>query len=321
MKVNKNILTIAAVVFSVFACSDDGLKFDITPSIGFETTDATVAENNASGIRVNLYTNVPITEEGSVTIEVNGLTYGVDYTSDPAVIDNTITLPLSADVETPSFFIYPILSSVSPRYINFTITSVEGGGLQLAQPNSLNYTLAIAKDFQVIVTHAFEDCSTDPASFTEQNVTGAIQANIWGCNANGFPTTPSICGEANAFGKGTGAFNSYLILPVINASAYEAIRVKMQAYSHFTSTGDDVLKVRYSTNYSGTGNPEAGGVTWIDMVDLNAQMPAEGSRAWTEVSGEFNSSASSLYIAIQYKGSTSPSTANYRIDDFEVKAK
>lgn len=318
----RGIIILACILVSAFSCKEDELGFSFEPSVGFQKVGGVVAVTNTTGIKVDLYFNTPPKEEGSIKVKLVSLNYGTVVTTEPAAINNEITLTFDADGTAPSFYVYPNPAAKAPNYASFQLVEVTGGGgIQLGQNSALQFNLVIDRDYERLTYSAFEDCNTDPVGFTEQNVTSAIQANIWVCTTFGFPQDNSKAAEANAFGKGTGAFNSYLILPPINATEYESIRVSMQVYSRFSSTGDDALKVRYSTNYSGTGNPEAAGVTWTDLTDLNSQMPAEGSRVWKEVIGFFNAPNAPFYLAIQYKGSTTPTTANYRIDEFEVKGK
>lgn len=85
-------------------------------------------------------------------------------------------------------------------------------------------------------------------------------------------------------------------------------------------TGAGTLSVKYSNTYSGTGSPEAEGVTWTELKALNDELPAIGSRKWVQVDGLIeNVSGEKFYIAIQYKGAQSASASSWQIDDLEIK--
>jgi hypothetical protein len=130
------------------SCSDDEKNFSLTPAIGFETTEGSITETDENGIQITLYTNVRLSEEGTATVEVNnigGLTYGVDYTTEPAAIDNVITVPLGSEITSPSFYVFPVATG-EERLLGFTLTAVSGNSLSLGQQITRNYTLKITKD-------------------------------------------------------------------------------------------------------------------------------------------------------------------------------
>jgi hypothetical protein len=130
------------------ACEDTESNFSITPSLGFETPTTQVLETTASGTRIGLVSNVRLTEPVSVSISVTNIgtvQYGVDYTTEPAPVDNVITLTLDPDAETSGFFIYPLTGNEELRKVLFEMTTVEGAGLQLAQAAARVHTLSISK--------------------------------------------------------------------------------------------------------------------------------------------------------------------------------
>lgn len=130
------------------ACEDTASEFSIIPSLGFETTVTQVLESNASGTRIGLISNVQLTEPVTVTISVTNIgtvQYGVDYTTEPAAVNNFITLTLDPDAETAGFFVYPAAGSEELRKVMFEITTIQGAGLALAQAAARVHTLSITK--------------------------------------------------------------------------------------------------------------------------------------------------------------------------------
>jgi hypothetical protein len=125
--------------------------------------------------------------------------------------------------------------------------------------------------------------------------------------------------EANSFNKGnaTGC-NTYLVVnTVIDGSAYENLYISTDVYSRFTGNGG--IAFVYSTNYSGTGNPEADGVVWTEIEDLNKGIPAAGTQKWTNTTALIPSPGGPMYIAVHHYGGTTASSSSWRIDNFSVK--
>jgi len=305
------------------SCDEDKASFSIQPSLGFESTATNLSETNAGGVRVNLVSNARFTEPVTVTLTITNVgqvQYGVDYTTEPAASGSTLTLTIDADNETPGFFVYPTPGTDEVRKVLFEISSIVGSGLQLAQASAITHSLSILKvtEPQTIVSYAFEDCQTAPVGPTERIVAGAMTASTWLCTSFGYPDETTRATEANAFGKGSGTSNAYLVFPAIDGNTFNELTISMLVYSRFTGSGD--IKVRYSSNYSGDGDPEAAGVTWTDLETLNNQLPADGSRVWTTVTGTITDvSGANFYVAIQYIGATSSSASNWRIDNLEIK--
>ncbi|CAN0475989.1 unnamed protein product, partial [Phaeothamnion confervicola] len=157
-------------------------------------------------------------------------------------------------------------------------------------------------------------------NFTEHVVSGP---STWGCSGFGFPDEASsnTCREANAFNKGgTVGSNSYLITTnPIDGTQYNNLYVSAQVYSRFTGNGG--IKFLYSINYSGTGDPEADGVTWTELTTINELLPAAGTQDWKGVAQFIeNIGDEPVYIAIQHAGGTTSSSSSWRIDDFSIKA-
>jgi hypothetical protein len=143
---------LAVCITSIFGCDTDENDFSIKPSLGFVSASGTVLESNEIGVRVEFYTNVMITEPVTVKVQVNnidGLTYGVDYNTEPAQEEGIITVSIDPvdDPEDglPSFRVIPATSEVEVRNINFQIVEVSGNDLSLGQPATLSYTLSITK--------------------------------------------------------------------------------------------------------------------------------------------------------------------------------
>jgi len=331
MRLNsKYFLLVFALFAGVIACDDDDNDFSTTPAIGFEALSGQISENEPSGKLVTFYTNTKVTEPITLTVQITaaGVAYGTDYTTVPGAVDNKISFTINPDEENPGFMVYPVARPelAAGRRLDFEIINVSGGNVALTETNARYYALTITKEVQ-IAYYEFEDCSGTPLHFAEAYpATGAIQANSWACTTFGYsPETGKYTGgiEANAFGKGDGtsASNAYLITPVA-AGDNTSLVISMLVYSHYTGAG--TLSVRYSENYSGSGDPEAAGVTWTTLKtasgkDVDAGIPAAGSRTWNPISGVIDGTAGKqYYVALQYKGATKTSASNWRINNFKI---
>ena len=72
------------------------------------------------------------------------------------------------------------------------------------------------------------------------------------------------CLEFNGYQGGADHDNdAWLMAPKLNLSAFTSVFLNFSAVYLYVG---DSLHVKVSTNYSGTGNPMASGVTWIEPV-------------------------------------------------------
>ncbi|NBP69888.1 MAG: hypothetical protein EBU52_14215 [Cytophagia bacterium] len=139
---------ITLFTFTLIGCDDNEQSFSITPAIGFETTQTNVLESATAGTRIGLVSNVRLKEQVTVTIQLTNIgtvQYGVDYTTEPAAVDNVVTLTLDPEAATQGFFIYPATGNADARKVLFEITSVQGSGLKLAQASATSHTVSINK--------------------------------------------------------------------------------------------------------------------------------------------------------------------------------
>ncbi len=106
----------------------------------------------------------------------------------------------------------------------------------------------------------------------------------------------------------------WLILPGINLDDYGDVTMNFESWRRFgTSDDDNYLKLLYSTNYAGVGNPTA--AVW---TELSFDAPAE-EQAWTP-SGNIDLSAiagSSVWIAFKYHYNAG-SYVRWEIDNIEI---
>jgi hypothetical protein len=279
----------------------------------------------ASPYTISLLASRPLAQETKVNVKIegNGAGYGYSYTTFPPQLEPgivTLTIPVG---ETSTFFNFTPMNDgiVEFQNYNYTFTIAEANGsVKSVGQGTFEFTVIEPPFYD----EYFDNCTGIPAGLKEEIVPGAMSASAWGCTNFGYPEVANgtmYALEANAFGKGPGESNSYLIIDqAINDPTFTEVFVSAQVYSRFSGAG--ILKMLYSTNYSGTGNPEAEGVIWTEVPGTASLMPSAGSQEWTTVEGTLTGiEGQMVYIAFQYIGGTTTSASNWRIDDVILKVK
>jgi hypothetical protein len=178
---------------------------------------------------------------------------------------------------------------------SFTVTPVLTG------------TLSSVTNFATCANHLF-------SGFTQYSVTGA---QLWACTSFGRDAANPPTGSApnglqiNGF-SGTNIPNEdWLISP-----AYNLVGTNFPLLSFWSRTrfNGDLLKLKVSTNYPGTGNPN--NFTW---VDVNGKFPKQTTDVWT-LSENINLSAyktANTYFAFVYTSSIDDG-ARWTVDDITI---
>lgn len=313
-------LILAALAAFVLGCDSDESNFSLKPSLGFAAASGSVLESNATGVRIEFYTNILITEPVTVKVQINnidGLTYGIDYTTDPAPEDSIITVLIDPEIEQPSFWVIPAAADDDFRNINFQIIEVSGNDLTLGQPATLSYTLSITGFQAFTVFHDFNSCTTDfntPSGFIEAFEPGSKTDRGWGCRA--FGVGGSRAPRASAFGGAEGEDRAWMIMNPVNIPSGATVTITFSTFSQFAGPG--IINVKWSNDYSGSGNPLT--ATWTGLTTLDSQFPAIASQTWVTVTGVFtNISGNNVYLAFVYTEGLSSSSSSWDIDDLTFK--
>lgn len=314
-------LIILTAFAGLVACGDEGLDFSIKPALGFESSSGSVLEIAEAGQRIKFYSNAAIEEPVTVTVAVinpENLIYGTDYTTDPAPVNNTITVTIDTDDQSPGFFVYPKVRANAPekRNLRFEIVSVSGSNLELAQSLALTYSFTITKIQAVTITHNFDGCSdySTPTGFIEAFESGSKTDRGWGCRA--FGLNGSRAPRASAFGGTAGNDKAWMIMDPVTVPQGIGVDFSFWVYSNFSGPG--TVALLWSSDYSGGGDPLL--ATWTPMETLNAQFPSNGSKIWKQVQGTVNGvSGARVYFAFRFTGATNSASASWDIDDLTVK--
>lgn len=302
-------------------CSEDENTFNLTPTIGFTITEANVLESNATGYTVNIVSNTNLTDPVTLTIQVSqNLQYGVDYTTDPEVVNNEIQLTLDPDATVPgSITIYPQFRAVGDRQVTFTITDIDNPTFTLptfaARTFSFNMR-GVSCPLTVVpvtITHNFETCTTNfatPTGFIEAFEPGSKTDRGWGCREFGRNGGRAV--RASAFGGSAGDDKAWLIMNPVSVGVGANVNLSFWMFSNFTGPGN--VRIKWSSDYAGSGNPLV--ATWNDLTTLDAQVPAPASQVWTQVQGTFdNICGDNVYFAFQFTGANDDASTSYDLDD------
>jgi hypothetical protein len=307
----------------LFSCEEDFEPATITFYPAFNATGVEPEEDAAGQpLTVVLKTSRVLSEDSKVNIRIegNGAGYGNSYTTFPPQLEaGVVTLTVPAGENQASFTFTPRNDGVfipTDYQYTFTIDEIDNKIKSIGQKH---FNVMIKDNTEAFFFDNFSACPG--TNFTERVASGV---STWGCSGFGFPDEAStnLCREANAFNKGgvTGC-NSYLVISTpIDGSQYEYLYISTYVYSRFTGSGG--IKFVYSTNYDPLVNinPEADGVTWTPLSEINTALPAAGTQSWKLVAALMeNVEDAPIYIAIQHQGGTTASSSSWRIDDFSIK--
>ncbi len=300
----------ATVVFSVDNLSDFArnlfLEWNALDPVDQKEIDRNNAVYNIQGNR-NPYIDHP---EWVECVWNNNCAGTISFTSTPvttALTNQTYTYDITYTVvdETET-----ITCPTKPAWLSFSGNTTNNTAVLTGSPADTDI------GFHNVVIELTENGTTVTQSFTIEvgsNLTvDIINEDFTTCPANGwtiFSTAGSkdwICGTnsdmyVNAYG-GDVASDDWLISPVINFNDYTNEVLTFDTWTRYADTGvtDPEVRLYYSTDYSGSGDPSA--ATW---TELTYTFPAEDSQVWTS-SGSIDLSGingTAGYIAFHYTSS------------------
>lgn len=138
--------------------------------------------------------------------------------------------------------------------------------------------------------------------------------------------------QVSAFGSNQASVISWLVTPAVNLTGTTKTLSFDTKQGYTGAPGATVFsdfKVLISTNYTGTGNPWAAGVTWTDLTSQATLSPGAATTYptdWTS-SGliDLNSYSGNVYVAFKYIGADPTGTANdktstWQLDNIKITA-
>jgi hypothetical protein len=214
------------------------------------------------------------------------------------------------------------LTSAATVYVQFAPTAVGAatGSITNANASAPTRTVTLSgTGFDPNNTNfSFDNCTgtTELSEGWKQYSVAGDQ--VWACtsfghdknDASGVASAPNGV-QVNGYANGLNNTNEdWLISPKLNLAG---TTYPLLSFWSRTAFNGDPLRLLISTNYSGTGDPNAAGVVW---TDLNATFPVQGSDRWTQTSNIDLTSykPGSVYVAFVYN-STIDQGARWTMDD------
>ena len=184
--------------------------------------------------------------------------------------------------------------------------------------------------FSSVLTSCVSDEDTDiprvdPAPFFKETFAGDNFSNWIAFSKTGAQVwtfdskfgNPAECVKISGFAAGSNNANiDWLISPVQDLSSLSTAKLSFDSAYKFTGAP---IEVYVSNNYSGTGDPEATGITW---KKINGALLSEGNFVYKnsgdlDISDFTGATNTSVYIAFKYT-STASDGSTWEIDNVKI---
>ncbi|MBI9069846.1 MAG: endonuclease [Salinivirgaceae bacterium] len=256
-------------------------QITINPQVPTDTDEVTISANISDN-------------EGISVVEIN-------WGTAANALDNIISMNLESGSTYVSSTNIPAQSNLTSVYYKITVTDVEN----MTNASSVgSYTIGY-----VAPTIFFED------DFEAGNLNKWYSYSTTGSQEWIIDETHgmegSSCAKMSGYENISNKNEDWLITPQIDlTNVSEGI---LSFYTGSNYDGDDII-VQYSTNYSGTGNPND--ATWVEFSNYSLSV---GSWEWTN-SGNINLSSlkgSNIYVAFEYN-SDNTNSKTWEIDNVKI---
>ncbi|NMM50588.1 hypothetical protein [Marinigracilibium pacificum] len=333
---------IGLISLMIFSCEDESLKEQVSVTFGpvYNATlnESTPETTNSKVVTLNFSRVIAADAAVNINVETDAQ-YGINYiTYPPMVEDNKLTLFAERGQNTASF---TVVSLYDGQY-----TGGNDFSFKLDQFNG-EFKSAAGEDFKMSIYDAdtperlalydfneYGNYEVPTTPFSVEFTPGYKTDRGWQTRDSfGFEDTPGV--QASAFGGEAGTDNAWMILNLnevinestsqpIDPSSLSSLVLSMMVESYFNGTGE--LQLKYSTDYSGSGNPENS--TWITVDEFSQNLPEKGSGAanapdgyWKEVSADLSDAVGSekLFIAFHFFNASSSNSVSYTIDNLEIR--
>ncbi|SMB98765.1 Endonuclease/exonuclease/phosphatase [Hymenobacter roseosalivarius DSM 11622] len=265
-------------------------------------------------------------EPKSYTLTGSSLTANVTATAPAGFALSKSNAPAASS--TPTLTFTPAeLATAQTVYVRFTPTT---GGIT---SGTITHTSTGAEAKNVVVSgtgidpnnnlFSFNVCPSGSTSFDTWTAFSVTGPQTWGCTTFGRaandPTNRASAPnglQINGFASGASVSNEdWLISPAFDLSTFQFPRFSFWSRVAFSGAA---LRLRVSTNYTGTGSPTAAGVTW---TDLNADFPGSGSDVWTLTPDVdlTRFKGPNVYLAFVYTSGPEVGAARWTLDDLRLQ--
>ncbi|GAB4128260.1 MAG: hypothetical protein OHK0045_15240 [Raineya sp.] len=274
-----------------------------TPQVSFSALTSTVQEPNSGSIThtVNVVVNTTSNNPFNVNVSVNPSGTTASSPADFTLLTTALTFTGSETLKTVQITIQSDGTTEPDETIQLQLSSPTNGvGLGNATHTITLRDVAAASN----TTETFDPCN-NLNTWTQFSVTGA---QTWQCTTFGRNSSNGV--QMNGYAGSPVVNEDWLISPPLNLGANSKI-----SYWSRTKFNGNSLELKISTNYTGTGNPNA--ATWVNVP--GATFPAINSDVWTETANVDLSAfaGSNRYVAFVYT-STASAAARWTLDDITL---
>jgi hypothetical protein len=292
--------------FAIDNISIGGGGADVTPPTVTTLTPADDATNVSIGTSLNIVFSEGVAKgTGNIVIKKlsdNSIVQTIDVTTAAvSVTGNAATITINPLQLTTGYYV-EIAAGAFKDLANNNFAGITGN-------TTWNFATGSA-----IYSADFNTCTASLTDgFTQYSVTGP---QVWACTTFGHGTTPTGSApngvQINGFAAGSNIINEdWLISPSLNlvSTTYPLL-----SFWSRTAFNGAPLKLKVSTNYTGTGDPTL--ATW---TDLTGNFPLLATDVWT-LSQNINLAAfktANTYIAFVYN-STADDGARWTLDDVKI---
>ncbi len=296
-----------------FTDNDNGTgKLTGTPTnaeIGEHIVQLSLTDEYTTDIQdftISVYENiVQFTSEPVLTVNANETyTYNITYMGEGASLSCTEYPAWITFVDnhngTATLTGVPLTENIGLNSVTLELT---GGTTPLYQEFDID---VLPNNYTTIFNKDFNDNSLSSGGWKSYSIVG--DAQIWNTSSSQNGLNNTYCAYINGLSQDN---EDWLISPSFNANDYsEKI---LTFWTLALNSGDDLL-VLYSTNYSGSGNPN--NATWTELSEYILAT----SSTWTSSGNVDISSITSTkaYIGIKYISTTS-GAKEWKIDDIMIK--
>ncbi|MFN3316822.1 MAG: choice-of-anchor J domain-containing protein, partial [Raineya sp.] len=272
----------------------------VSPQVSFSVPTSTVQEPNSGTIThtVNVVVNTTANNPFSVNVSVDASGTTATSPADFTLLTTSLTFTGSETIKPVQVLIQSDGTTEPDETIKLVLSSPTNGvGLGTSAHTITLRDVSASSN----VTETFDPCN-NLNTWTQFSVTGA---QTWQCTT--FGRNSSSGAQMNGYASGPVVNEDWLISPPLNLNASS----KMSYWSRTKFNGNS-LQLKISTNYTGTGNPNA--ATWVNVP--GATFPAINSDVWTETADVDLSAyaGSNRYVAFVYT-STATAAARWTLDD------
>lgn len=162
-----------------------------------------------------------------------------------------------------------------------------------------------------------EDFETNFPNWVKYSEVGT---QVWTLDPTFGNPYPGACAKMSGFANSTNNANvDWLISPAQDLSGFSSASI---AFDNAYKFDGPAIEVYVSRNYSGSGDPNATGVTWtkVEGAKLSTGNYSYVSSGLLDISGFAGSGNETVYVAFKYTSTTSASST-WEIDNVKIYGK